>query len=70
MTVERGSRTCNNTIKSNTKLSLLLLPFLSLASSSNNIFYLYMDYRRSLEKSPPGPWTSYIESKATPLPII
>jgi hypothetical protein len=29
-----------------------------------------MDQGRPLEKSPPGPWTSHIESKAIPLPII
>ena len=29
-----------------------------------------MDQGRPLEKSPPGPWTSHIESKATPLPVI
>lgn len=29
-----------------------------------------MDQGRPLEKSPPGPWTSHIESKATALPII
>ncbi|KAI5460820.1 hypothetical protein BGZ63DRAFT_387874 [Mariannaea sp. PMI_226] len=30
----------------------------------------WMDQGRPLEKSPPGPWTSHIESKATPLPIL
>ncbi|TVY21055.1 hypothetical protein LARI1_G001254 [Lachnellula arida] len=30
----------------------------------------WMDQGRPLEKSPPGPWTSHIESNATPLPII
>lgn len=29
-----------------------------------------MDHGRPLEKSPPGPWTSHIESMATPLPIL
>lgn len=29
-----------------------------------------MDQGRPLEQSPPGPWTSHIESKATPLPIL
>lgn len=29
-----------------------------------------MDQGRPLEKSPPGPWTSHIESKATPLPVL
>ena len=29
-----------------------------------------MDQGRPLEKSPPGPWTTHIESKATPLPIL
>ncbi|KAJ9300379.1 hypothetical protein DTO217A2_7959 [Paecilomyces variotii] len=30
----------------------------------------WMDQGRPLEQSPPGPWTSHVESKATPLPII
>ncbi|RHZ65523.1 uncharacterized protein CDV56_108913 [Aspergillus thermomutatus] len=30
----------------------------------------WMDQGRPLEESPPGPWTSHIESKATPLPIL
>ncbi|KAL7948776.1 hypothetical protein V8C42DRAFT_312303 [Trichoderma barbatum] len=30
----------------------------------------WMDQGRPLEKSPPGPWTSHIESKATPLPVL
>lgn len=30
----------------------------------------WMDQGRPLEKSPPGPWTSHLESKATPLPIL
>ncbi|KAF2009120.1 hypothetical protein BU24DRAFT_90890 [Aaosphaeria arxii CBS 175.79] len=30
----------------------------------------WMDQGRPLEKSPPGPWSSHIESKATPLPVI
>ena len=29
-----------------------------------------MDQGRPLEESPPGPWTSHIKSKATPLPIL
>lgn len=29
-----------------------------------------MDQGRPLEKSPPGPWTSHIESNATPLPVL
>lgn len=29
-----------------------------------------MDQGRPLEKSPPGPWTSHIESKAAPLPVL
>ncbi len=29
-----------------------------------------MDHGRSLEQSPPGPWTSHIRNKATPIPII
>lgn len=29
-----------------------------------------MDQGRPLEKSPSGPWTSHIESKATPLPVL
>lgn len=29
-----------------------------------------MDQGRPLEQSPPGPWTSHIESMATPLPIL
>lgn len=29
-----------------------------------------MDQGRPLEKSPPGPWTSHLESKATPLPVL
>lgn len=29
-----------------------------------------MDQGRPLERSPPGPWTSHIESKATPLPVL
>lgn len=29
-----------------------------------------MDHGRPLEQSPPGPWTSHIESKATPLPVL
>lgn len=29
-----------------------------------------MDQGRPLEKSPPGPWTSHIKSKATPLPVL
>lgn len=31
---------------------------------------VWMDQGRPLEKSPDGPWTSHIESKATALPII
>ncbi|UKZ83206.1 hypothetical protein TrVFT333_011011 [Trichoderma virens FT-333] len=30
----------------------------------------WMDQGRPLEKSPSGPWTSHIESKATPLPVL
>ncbi|RDW79836.1 hypothetical protein BP6252_04474 [Coleophoma cylindrospora] len=30
----------------------------------------WMDHGRPLEKSPSGPWTNHIESKATPLPIL
>ncbi|KAK2791243.1 hypothetical protein FQN53_006084 [Emmonsiellopsis sp. PD_33] len=30
----------------------------------------WLDQGRPLEKSPPGPWTSHIESRATPLPIL
>ncbi|KAL4744599.1 hypothetical protein BDW72DRAFT_208891 [Aspergillus terricola var. indicus] len=30
----------------------------------------WMDQGRPLEKSPPGPWTNHIESKATPLPVL
>ncbi|KAF2665941.1 hypothetical protein BT63DRAFT_434002 [Microthyrium microscopicum] len=30
----------------------------------------WMDQGRPLEKSPPGPWTSHIESRATPLPVL
>ncbi|GKU13459.1 unnamed protein product [Fusarium langsethiae] len=30
----------------------------------------WMDQGRPLEKSPPGPWTCHLESKATPLPIL
>ncbi|PLB49704.1 hypothetical protein P170DRAFT_409284 [Aspergillus steynii IBT 23096] len=30
----------------------------------------WMDHGRPLERSPPGPWTSHIESKATPLPVL
>lgn len=30
----------------------------------------WMDQGRPLEKSPPGPWTSHLESKATSLPIL
>ncbi|KAJ5715178.1 uncharacterized protein N7483_012359 [Penicillium malachiteum] len=30
----------------------------------------WMDHGRSLEESPPGPWTSHIEAKARPLPVI
>ncbi|GAB0137900.1 hypothetical protein EsDP_00006153 [Epichloe bromicola] len=30
----------------------------------------WMDQGRPLEKSPPGPWTSHLESKATPLPVL
>ncbi|RAK77164.1 uncharacterized protein BO72DRAFT_468737 [Aspergillus fijiensis CBS 313.89] len=30
----------------------------------------WMDQGRPLEESPPGPWTSHIEAKATPLPIL
>jgi Mg2+ and Co2+ transporter CorA len=29
-----------------------------------------MDQGRPLENSPPGPWTSHLKSKATPLPIL
>lgn len=29
-----------------------------------------MDHGRPLEKSPPGPWSDHIESKAMPLPIL
>lgn len=29
-----------------------------------------MDQGRPLDKSPPGPWTSHIKAKATPLPIL
>lgn len=34
------------------------------------IVIAWMDQGRPLEKSPPGPWTSHIESKATPLPVL
>ncbi|KID73958.1 uncharacterized protein G6M90_00g032160 [Metarhizium brunneum] len=30
----------------------------------------WMDQGRPLEKSPPGPWTCHLESKATPLPVL
>ena len=30
----------------------------------------WMDQGRPLEQSPPGPWTSHIESMATPLPVL
>lgn len=30
----------------------------------------WMDQGRSLEKSPTGPWTNHIKSKATPLPVL
>ncbi|KAB8257971.1 hypothetical protein BDV32DRAFT_151784 [Aspergillus pseudonomiae] len=30
----------------------------------------WMDQGRPLEKSPPGPWTGHIESKATSLPVL
>ncbi|KAK2600213.1 hypothetical protein QQS21_005009 [Conoideocrella luteorostrata] len=30
----------------------------------------WMDQGRPLEKSPPGPWTCHMESKATPLPVL
>ncbi|EDU49141.1 conserved hypothetical protein [Pyrenophora tritici-repentis Pt-1C-BFP] len=35
-----------------------------------DLVVVWMDHGRPLEKSPPGPWTSHIESKATALPII
>lgn len=31
---------------------------------------VWMDQGRPLEQSPPGPWTSHIEAKATPLPVL
>ena len=31
---------------------------------------VWMDQGRPLEKSPPGPWTSHLKSKATPLPVL
>lgn len=31
---------------------------------------VWMDQGRSLENSPPGPWTKYIQAKATPLPVL
>ncbi|KAH8431047.1 uncharacterized protein LDX57_008708 [Aspergillus melleus] len=30
----------------------------------------WMDHDRPLEQSPSGPWTSHIQSKATPLPVL
>ncbi|KAJ4147069.1 hypothetical protein LMH87_001619 [Akanthomyces muscarius] len=31
---------------------------------------VWMDHGRPLEQSPPGPWTSHVLNKATPIPII
>ncbi|KAJ4394347.1 hypothetical protein N0V93_003564 [Gnomoniopsis smithogilvyi] len=31
---------------------------------------VWMDHGRPLDKSPPGPWTHHIESKATSLPVL
>ncbi|CAG7964269.1 unnamed protein product [Penicillium salamii] len=35
-----------------------------------NSVIAWMDQGRPLEQSPPGPWTSHIESRATPLPVL
>ena len=35
-----------------------------------NVVIAWMDQGRPLEKSPPGPWTSHIRSKATALPVL
>jgi Mg2+ and Co2+ transporter CorA len=42
----------------------------SMIFSADVIVIVWMDHGRPLEQSPPGPWTSHIEARATPLPVL
>ncbi|KAB8229428.1 uncharacterized protein BDW43DRAFT_322211 [Aspergillus alliaceus] len=39
-------------------------------TSSNWAVIVWMDHGRPLEQSPPWPWTSHIDAKAIPLPVL